>query len=61
MRPGCGRAGCPSIGRDNRATRPHRNNDHYAELAASATVSQLRTALDLAPNPTPNRNQARAR
>ncbi len=29
------------------------SDDHYAELAASATVTQLRTALNLAPKPNP--------
>jgi hypothetical protein len=37
------------------------SDEHYAQLAASATVSQLRTAIKLAPRPEPDPRPAPAR
>ena len=51
-----GHAGGPAVagsGRGHRRRAADGSDEHYAELAASATVSQLRTAVKLEPRPEP--------
>ena len=52
---GCGRAGCRWIRSGSSPSAAAQGSDeHYAELAAVATVSQLRTAVKLEPRPEPD-------
>ena len=51
----CGRAGCRWIRSGSSPPAPATGSDeHYAQLAAVATVSQLRTAVKLEPRPDPD-------
>ena len=53
----CGLAGGPAVtgsGRRDRRRAPTGSDEHYAELAAAASVSQLRTAIKLEPRPQPD-------